>query len=54
MYSRFSIPQILLATLLGAGGGLYIYRPIYEQYYWEQKKSKASLPASKEAEEKND
>ncbi|XP_030046090.1 protein PIGBOS1 [Microcaecilia unicolor] len=54
MHGRFSIPQILLATLLGIAGGLYIYKPIYEQYYWDQKKLKATLATAEEAEKKND
>ncbi|XP_018110943.1 protein PIGBOS1 [Xenopus laevis] len=40
MYRRFSFPQIFLATLLGVAGGVYIYKPMFEQYAWEQKHPK--------------
>ncbi|OCT86962.1 hypothetical protein XELAEV_18020652mg [Xenopus laevis] len=32
--------HIFLATLLGVAGGVYIYKPMFEQYAWEQKHPK--------------
>ncbi|KAE8617679.1 hypothetical protein XENTR_v10009162 [Xenopus tropicalis] len=40
MYRRLSLPQLFLATFLGVAGGVYIYKPIFEQYMWEQKSLK--------------
>ncbi|XP_053318503.1 protein PIGBOS1 [Spea bombifrons] len=41
MFRGLSFPQLFLATFLGVAGGVYIYKPIYEQYYWEKKTLKA-------------
>nr|XP_033789831.1 protein PIGBOS1 [Geotrypetes seraphini]XP_033789832.1 protein PIGBOS1 [Geotrypetes seraphini] len=54
MRGRFNIPQILLATLLGVAGGVYIYKPMCEQYYREQKTLKDTLAPAQEAEKKSD
>ncbi|XP_063301770.1 protein PIGBOS1 [Pelobates fuscus] len=43
MFRGLSFPQLFLATFLGVGAGVYIYKPIYEQYYWEQKRLKADV-----------
>ncbi|KAM4747896.1 protein PIGBOS1 isoform 1-T2 [Rhinophrynus dorsalis] len=40
MFRRLSLPQLFLATILGVAGGVYIYKPIFEQYMWDQKKLK--------------
>ncbi|MEE6503012.1 hypothetical protein FKM82_004710 [Ascaphus truei] len=41
MYRRFNFAQIVFATVLGVAGGVYIYKPIFEQYRWDQRHEKA-------------
>ncbi|XP_014339840.1 protein PIGBOS1 [Latimeria chalumnae] len=40
VFSRLSFPQIAMMTLLGAAGGVYVYKPIYEQYSKDQRRLK--------------
>ncbi|KAM8972833.1 protein PIGBOS1 [Pelodytes ibericus] len=35
--------QILMATVLGVAGGIYIYKPIFEKLAWEQKHLKSDI-----------
>ncbi|XP_069078537.1 protein PIGBOS1 [Pleurodeles waltl] len=51
MFRRFTVPQMLLASLVGIAGGFYIYKPIYEQYYWDNRTTKET--EDKPQEEKN-
>ncbi|XP_066491237.1 protein PIGBOS1 [Tiliqua scincoides] len=53
MRRRLTFPQILLGTLLGVVGGVYIYKPIFEQHHWQQNKSSEKLQVAQEKEEKD-
>ncbi|XP_069766552.1 protein PIGBOS1 [Narcine bancroftii] len=35
---RLTFPQMCLAVVLGVAGGIYIYKPLYEQYRLERAK----------------
>ncbi|KAK1160720.1 protein PIGBOS1 [Acipenser oxyrinchus oxyrinchus] len=37
IFGRLSFSQIALVTLVGVAGGVYVYKPIYEQYNKEQR-----------------
>ncbi|XP_041082816.1 protein PIGBOS1 [Polyodon spathula] len=37
IFGRLSFSQIALVTLIGVAGGVYVYKPIYEQYNKEQR-----------------
>lgn len=52
MFGRWSLPQLLFAGILGIAGGIYIYQPIFEQYYRDQKALKKKMELTKESEEK--
>ncbi|XP_069480975.1 protein PIGBOS1 [Ambystoma mexicanum] len=53
MYRRISLPQMMLATVIGIAGGYYIYKPIYEQYNWEQRTLKNKAPPVQEGQKKS-
>ncbi|XP_074862957.1 protein PIGBOS1 [Carettochelys insculpta] len=42
MYGKGS-PHIFVGALLGIVGGIYIYKPIFEQYHKDQNKLKEKL-----------
>ncbi|KAF6352058.1 PIGB opposite strand 1 [Rhinolophus ferrumequinum] len=52
MFRRLTFPQLLLASVLGIAGGIYIYQPIFEQYSRDQKELKEKLKLAQESEEK--
>ncbi|XP_056665938.1 protein PIGBOS1 [Monodelphis domestica] len=52
MFGRLSFPQIILASVLGVAGGIYIYQPIFEQYSRDQKLLKEKPQIVQESEEK--
>ncbi|XP_053575879.1 protein PIGBOS1 [Bombina bombina] len=54
MFRRLSFTQLLIATVVGVSGGVYIYKPIFEQYRWDQKHLKTEVQAAKVLEEKNE
>ncbi|MBN3283027.1 RB27A protein, partial [Polyodon spathula] len=37
IFGRLSFSQIAMVTLIGVAGGVYVYKPIYEQYNKEQR-----------------
>ncbi|XP_067827635.1 protein PIGBOS1 [Heptranchias perlo] len=43
--SRLTWPQLALVTVLGVAGGLYVYKPIYQQYSLEQRKARERVRA---------
>ncbi|XP_023578655.1 protein PIGBOS1-like [Octodon degus] len=51
MFGRLSLPQLLFAGIMGIAGGIYIYQPIFEQYFRDQKASK-KVELTEEPEEK--
>ncbi|XP_023579867.1 protein PIGBOS1 [Octodon degus] len=51
-FGRLSLPQLLLAGVVGIAGGIYIYQPIFEQYSRDQKASKKKVELTEESEEK--
>ncbi|XP_024060703.2 protein PIGBOS1 [Terrapene carolina triunguis] len=53
MYGKVPLPHIFLGALLGVAGGIYIYKPIFEQYHRKQNKLKEKLQAP-ELEEKKE
>lgn len=53
MRRRLTFTQIFLGTLLGVVGGFYIYKPVFEQYYWKQNTSSEKLKLTQEKEEKD-
>ncbi|XP_077604418.1 protein PIGBOS1 [Crocuta crocuta] len=52
MFGRLTLPQLLFASILGIAGGMYIYQPIFEQYYRDQMEFKKKLKLTQESEEK--
>ncbi|XP_045305637.1 protein PIGBOS1 [Leopardus geoffroyi] len=52
MFGRLTLPQLLFASILGIGGGMYIYQPIFEQYYRDKMEFKKKLKLTQESEEK--
>ncbi|XP_072472176.1 protein PIGBOS1 [Notamacropus eugenii] len=52
MYGRLTFPQMLLASVLGVAGGIYIYQPIFEQYSRDQKILKEKTQSVQESLEK--
>ncbi|XP_078540994.1 protein PIGBOS1 [Lissotriton helveticus] len=53
MFRRFTLPQMLLASLIGIVGGYYIYKPIYQQYYWDSRTTKGTEEMPQQEEKKN-
>ncbi|XP_014372535.1 protein PIGBOS1 [Alligator sinensis] len=45
MFGRLTLPQIILGVVLGVGGGIYIYKPIFDQFRREQKQLQEKLEA---------
>ncbi|XP_023421708.2 protein PIGBOS1 [Cavia porcellus] len=52
MFGRLTLPQVLLAGIMGIAGGIYIYQPIFEQYSRDQKSLKKKVELTEESEEK--
>ncbi|XP_028926727.1 protein PIGBOS1 [Ornithorhynchus anatinus] len=52
MFGRLTLPQMIFAGILGVGGGIYIYQPIFEQYARDQRALKEKLPVTEEGEDK--
>ncbi|XP_049629703.1 protein PIGBOS1 [Suncus etruscus] len=52
MFRRLTFPQLLFASILGISGGLYIYQPIFEQYFRDQKEFGENLKLAPKSEEK--
>ncbi|XP_056428347.1 protein PIGBOS1 [Hyla sarda] len=51
MNHRLPFGQLFLALLLGVGGGIYIYKPLFEQYRYEQKAVQADSNTTDEKKE---
>lgn len=43
MTSRLPFGQLFLAVLLGVAGGVYIYKPMVQQYIFERKALKSDI-----------
>nr|XP_023421708.1 protein PIGBOS1 isoform X3 [Cavia porcellus]XP_023421709.1 protein PIGBOS1 isoform X3 [Cavia porcellus]XP_023421710.1 protein PIGBOS1 isoform X3 [Cavia porcellus] len=52
MFGRLTLPQVLLAGIMGIAGGIYIYQPIFERYSRDQKSLKKKVELTEESEEK--
>ncbi|XP_038606489.1 protein PIGBOS1 isoform X1 [Tachyglossus aculeatus] len=52
MFGRLTLPQMIFAGVLGVGGGIYIYQPIFEQYTRDQRALKEKSPTAQEPEDK--
>ncbi|XP_068131592.1 protein PIGBOS1 [Hyperolius riggenbachi] len=53
MRRRLPFSQLLLAVLVGVAGGVYIYRPLFEQYLYEHKPLQTDSDVTKIAENDN-
>ncbi|XP_019359792.1 PREDICTED: protein PIGBOS1 [Gavialis gangeticus] len=45
MFGRLTFPQKILGMVLGVAGGIYVYKPIFDQFRREQKQIKETLEA---------
>ncbi|XP_069838677.1 protein PIGBOS1 [Dendropsophus ebraccatus] len=54
MFGRLPFGQLFLAVVLGVAGGVYIYKPLFEQYRFEQQASQSDVTATDSAKKEND
>ncbi|XP_021116963.1 protein PIGBOS1-like [Heterocephalus glaber] len=52
MFGRLSLLQLLFTGIVGIAGGIYIYQPIFEQYFRGQKTLKKKVELTEESKEK--
>ncbi|XP_055971618.1 protein PIGBOS1 [Sorex fumeus] len=52
MFGRLTFPQLLFASILGIAGGIYIYQPIFEQYFRDQKELRENVKSAPDSKEK--
>ncbi|XP_019389089.1 PREDICTED: protein PIGBOS1 [Crocodylus porosus] len=49
MFGRLTFTQKILGMVLGVAGGVYIYKPIFDQFRREQKQIKEELEVPQDA-----
>ncbi|XP_075714087.1 protein PIGBOS1 [Rhinoderma darwinii] len=54
MMHRLPFGQLFLASLLGFAGGVYIYKPLFQQYLFERKTLESDITATDAVKKENE